>query len=426
MSPVCARSSIQGQRLPRLALILTALLAPAASRGETLLVGELRALTGRSAGNPLEGELGKSPDDEQQPSGFLGLQARWDLDALTQSGLDLSAWQFNLSVLRYPSSEKPVALTEAFLRYRPIPDSAWRNQWRAGLFYAPLSLENSEALWQPQGFLSSSAINTWLGEEVRTTGIEWNGDWLGQRSGSDHDLGITLAVFCCNDPAGGLLSWRGWALHDRQYGWGEETEFAALPALTENGSFRSQEAYGSPFTEIDQRYGYYASLHWQHRGGIRIALSHYDNRGDPLAFEEGQWAWYTEFDQLSLKWQPSTDWTVLLQWLDGHTEFGRHRNRMIDNRFAAGFVSFARQWHQHRFSLRYDDFSVTDDDETPDDDNNEDGSAGTLAWQWQIDPNCLLLTEAMTIQSKRPARHYFGDAAEQSEHSLQIAIRFSW
>src|SRR5262249_17494391 len=65
-------------------------------------------------------------------------------------------------------------VTEAYMDWRPIPKSANQQQVRFGAFYPPFSLENVDLGWQSPFTYSYSAINTWLGEEIRPVGVEWS------------------------------------------------------------------------------------------------------------------------------------------------------------------------------------------------------------------------------------------------------------
>src|SRR5215467_7194125 len=89
--------------------------------------------------------------------------------------LDASAWG--------DGDRNPVDLTEAYLQFRPYPFSGWRFRLKTGAFYAPISLENRASGWESPYTLSYSAINTWVGEELRTLGAEGQLDWLGTRTG---------------------------------------------------------------------------------------------------------------------------------------------------------------------------------------------------------------------------------------------------
>ena len=67
-----------------------------------------------------------------------------------------------------------VDVTEAVVDWRPIPRSRNQQQLRFGAFYPSFSLENTERGWQSPFTYSYSAINTWLGEEIRPFGAEWS------------------------------------------------------------------------------------------------------------------------------------------------------------------------------------------------------------------------------------------------------------
>jgi hypothetical protein len=96
--------------------------------------------------------------------------------------LDASAWG--------DDDRNPLDLTEAYLQFRPYPLNGYRFRLKAGAFHAPISLENRAAGWESPYTLSYSAINTWLGEELRTIGVEGQLDWLG-RAHVRYALGTT-------------------------------------------------------------------------------------------------------------------------------------------------------------------------------------------------------------------------------------------
>jgi hypothetical protein len=90
-------------------------------------------------------------------------------------------------------------LTEAFLEWRPIPDSRNHHQVRAGAFYPPLSLENSGHGWQSPYSYSFSAIDTWLGEEIRPVGAEWSMRRRLGFAGSPQEIRVLAGAFYGND-----------------------------------------------------------------------------------------------------------------------------------------------------------------------------------------------------------------------------------
>src|SRR4051812_10493038 len=57
---------------------------------------------------------------------------------------------------------------EAYVRYRPVSTSPVRWSVKAGAFFAPFSLENTELGWSSYWTITPSAIDSWFGEELRT------------------------------------------------------------------------------------------------------------------------------------------------------------------------------------------------------------------------------------------------------------------
>jgi len=170
-------------------------------------------------------------------------------------------------------------LSQAYLTFRPMRSKKVAFSGRAGLMWPPVSLEHEGADWHVKDSITPSAINSWIGEEVRPVAAEAT---LSANLG-DHKLRATGALFAANDTSGTLLTFRGWALHDR-------TTLAfhhqPLPPLDSDLA-----GYQAPFTHplldvepgFARRPGYYAKLVWQPPVPVRIELFRYDNRANPEA-----------------------------------------------------------------------------------------------------------------------------------------------
>src|SRR3954463_15848279 len=167
-------------------------------------------------------------------------------------------------------------LSQAYLSFKPMRGGKIAFSARAGLMFPPVSLEHEGADWHVRDSITPSAINSWIGEEVRPVAVEGT---LAANLG-EHKLRATAAVMAANDTAGTLLTFRGWALHDRTtLAFGRQP----LPPL---GDFAG---YQAPFTHplIDlhrgfaHRPGYYAKLSWQPPAPLHIELFRYDNRANP-------------------------------------------------------------------------------------------------------------------------------------------------
>jgi hypothetical protein len=317
-----------------------------------------------------------------------------------------------------------VDLTEAYVEWRPVPKSPRRHRLKAGAFFPPLSLENVELAWDSPFSLSSSAINSWIGEELRTLGAEWSMQRaLGEPSARRHVRTFASAYFG-NDPAGVLLVWRGWALHDRQSRLGDVLPLAPLPQLAPGAMFEQQAPRAEPFLETDDRPGYYVGAELALNRKALLTFTQYDNHADPLSLRDGQYGWSTRFDHVGAQFELSRGAGLVTQWLDGRTAMGPRLTgpRVVDADFDAYFVLLTKSIASHRVSLRYDNFSITDRDGTPLDDNSEVGSAWLVGYRYAPSPRLVLDAEWLEVESTRPARAYFGQAPLATERLLQLQV----
>jgi hypothetical protein len=338
----------------------------------------------------------------------------------SQSGLRLGRARFALSEalgevwsLRLDASawgdhdSNPVDLTEAYLQFRPYPFAGYRFRLKAGAFHAPISLENRAAGWESPYTLSYSAINTWLGEELRTIGAEGQLDWLGTRTGHGFDVALTGGLFGWNDPAGTVIAYRGFALDDRQ-----TTLFGRV------GS-------SSVFREIDDRAGYYAGIEARYFDRVVIRALHYDNRADPEAFDRATstYAWNTHFNSVGLRAETSDGWTLIAQYLDGETYTEQH-DEYLGGPFRARFALVSRQMHNHRLSVRYDSFAV--DSESTDGSGSQQGHAWTAAYVFEPNAQWRFTLEWLRVTSDTANRALeLGLPRLATETQLQLAVRFA-
>jgi hypothetical protein len=408
-----------------LLLALAALPAAAFEQRFTAFVS-LRGIAVDGERSWLDGGLGKlryGDDDEPIGLGAANVSYRARFTPTVS---------FHGSATAYGDGDHAIDLDEAFLEWKPVPRSAWRWQARAGAFHAPFSLENTEPGWRTPYTISSSALNTWLGEELRTIGGELQLTHAGAHAGSPHDFTLLGALYRANDPAGALLSWRGWALSDRQTGLFERLPLAPLPGFTDTGSFPPQGDFEEPFREIDHRTGYYAGAQWDYLQRSRLRVQRYDNCGDPgaLTLAGQQWAWRTRFEHVAWHLRLPRDTELIAQHAWGNTEMDGFTGPLVDADFRASFLLLSHSFERQRVSVRYDRFAVEDRDPTPDDPNDETGHAWTAAWflagertrygSWRVG------AEYLQVASWRPARTLFGNDAHQDERSLQLLAEWKY
>lgn len=322
----------------------------------------------------------------------------------------------------------PVDFTEAYVEWRPVPRSATRYRVKLGMFYPRLSLENTGAGWTSPYTLSSSAINAWVAEEIRTTGIEFSMSHRPAALGGAHTFSINLAAFGGNDPAGSLLAWKGWSVHDRQTRPSDDLPLPPVPQLLPGGMFGHQEPYAEPLLELDDALGYFVNLEWQMGRRLLLRIARYDNEADPAVFERGQYGWYTEFNHVGIQATLPGELGLFAQWMGGSTVMGPWLGEWypVDAEYDSYYLMLTRAFGPHRLSVRYDEFAVTDNDEIPDDDNGEDGHAWTATYQYEINDVAIIALEWLGIHSERPAFAYFGADTSVTERQLQLALRLSF
>ena len=371
--------------------------------------------------------------------GNLGLRygAGEDLQ-LGQAGIEASyrlqpEWQLRGAAIAYyqgdaePQAE--LALTEAFLHHRPIPSGRWRQEWKLGLFHVPLSLENRGPLWSSPYSSNASTINSWVGEELRTLGAEWRWRLPAHHNPRRWDLSGYAAIYGFNDPTGAMLTWRGWASHNRQAGIGSDYPIAPLPSLRPGYTFEHQAPEYEPFVEVDNRAGFYLGGEAARGRNLRLTALYYDNQGDPGALEDGQYAWRTRFQQLGLHWRMPGNTELLSQYLRGDTLMGTQRGARVKADYWSAYLLLSKRWQQHRLSLRWDRFEVIDRDTTYRDSNDEHGRSLTASYSYRWRKAWKASLDYIDWRSERTARHYLvADAAQPQLHSRQwqLTLRRYW
>ena len=335
------------------------------------------------------------------------------------------AWSATVVGTLQGGSRTEAGLSEAFLSYKPMRSEKLRFSARAGLMWPPVSLEHGGSDWHVLDTVTPSAINSWIGEEVRPLAAEAS---LGAKVGSQEFTG-TFAVMAANDTAGALLTLRGWGLHDRKTLAFHRQRLPELPELLEY----SQPQFTTPLLDVDEgfarRPGYYARLVWTPPVPVRIELFHYDNRADPEAVNEDvEWGWRTRFNNIGLVARPAAATTIKVQAMKGTTRMGFVDNgrRWIDAHFQSAFVLATQDFGTSHLSGRVETFRDRNSGSFVTAEEDEQGWAGTIAYRKQLSANLTLLAELLHVESKRDQRLLSGIAAHQAQTQLQLVARARW
>lgn len=403
-------------RSPLLLFACAASLAGGAHAAELRGMLDLRAVASDTEHGWTRAGLGKQRYDKSSDGLRLGqavLRGDADLADTVTASLVLSAADDRRGV---------VDVNEAWLEWSPIPGGPWKARVKAGAFFPVISREVAydSIGWTPARTVSSSAINSWIGEEFRTRGLELNLLHRGRAQGSPHDFGFTAALFGANDPAGTVIGWRGWSISDRISGLGEALRLADLPVYRAGGAIPRQTRDARLFREIDHRIGYYAGASYAYANWLEIDAMHYDNRGDPLVVKDGQYSWNTRFNHVGARVHAG-QWELLLQAMDGSTLMGP---QAVQLGYRSWYALASHPLGPGTLALRYDRFSASEHDAIPADPNGETGHAVALAYSYAISASLDLVAEALTVQSTRPARVLVGELPAQRERSLTASLRW--
>ncbi|WP_133500896.1 hypothetical protein [Cognatilysobacter terrigena] len=410
------RHIVRRRRLSLAALVFASAFGPAALAQSFHVQGAIDARVGATTSDSASGFDG----------GFGKARLGADDGHFDVHGALLADWQLAPTLLasaevRYtPESRKPFDVLDAWLRWRPVSTSAWRGSVKAGMFFPPISLENDAIGWTSPYTITPSAVNTWVGEELRTLGVEGQVEHRGARG----TLSASLAVFQKNDPAGELLATRGWAMHDIVSGLDgslrEPDAVAAVFGTAPPIRFR-------PYLELDHRLGAYAAVDWQSPAQSRVTAIVYDNRADPAREVDyaGRelYGWRTRFWNVGAQHRVG-DTVVIAQVMRGSTIIEPLPGFQLDTHFAAGYVLAARDVGRWRPAARFDLFQAKQTPGGGPQARDEHGHAVTLALNWRPDDRWRVTGEVLHIDSTRNQRRFDGLDPHQRELLVQANVRW--
>ena len=317
--------------------------------------------------------------------------------------------------------EHGVDLLEAFFSYLPEQKGPVGFSARAGVMWPEISLEHTTGgAWNPVNTLTPSAINSWVGEEVKVLGVEGTV----RTSLGDNMVALTGSIFGFDDTAGTLLSFRGWALHSDK-----ATVFGHFP-LPPLNSFITllQQHETRSMIEIDHRPGFYGRVEWRPPAPFGVALFYYDNRANPQAFRpDGQWGWRTRFLNLGINADLGPKTRLLAQGITGSTVMGFKTNaeRWVHTQFRSAFVSITQTLSDKAaVTGRIEAFRTHELGSEMSPLDSEHGWSTTIALRYNLRDNLTGFAEAMNVRSRRGVRADLGLDPFQPQTVFQLGLRF--
>ncbi len=307
-----------------------------------------------------------------------------------------------------------VDLIEAYLRYRPVSTSAWRWSVKLGAFFPPGSLENDQIGWTSAWTITPSAINSWIGYELRTIGAEGRIEWRRD----DGTLALTGALFGWNDPAGVLIADRGWSFDDRVSGIFEHERLPDAVAISQH---KTSPVQAELFRELDNTPGWYLNLSWDPADIGSFQIMRYDNDADPKVQSGGQFAWHTNFWNAGFSKQIENV-TLLAQAMTGSTKIQPSPTFYTATNFSSAYVLAGIDLDPWRLAARVDLFRTQTHATFPSP-ASENGSSGTLAATWFARSWLQFTGELIVVDSTRLQRLIVNDPAHVTERQLQLMAR---
>ncbi|PYQ49864.1 MAG: hypothetical protein DMF59_12395 [Acidobacteria bacterium] len=230
---------------------------------------------------------------------------------------------------------------------------------RGGLFWFPTSLENVDPLWNSRYTISNSALNSWIGQEVRPIAAD-------VQFSPNFYFTIGATAFRGNDTMGSELAARGWTIGNRLTVYDEV--IASVPDTT--------RPIGP---EVDNRIGDSGRIRVQIPERALLQFTHIDNRAKLLLRAAPETPWRTKFDVVGAQLGTTGPTTVAAEWAYGSTQLGFPGGSFTMD-FDTVYVLLSQKRGPSRWTARVERFTTNDHRRKTNDINRERGSALTLSY----------------------------------------------
>ena len=305
---------------------------------------DLRAVSSDGRESFLDNGQGKLRFDEDHQGIQLGrLRAAWNqpLGEVFSAHVEASTWD--------DDDKNPIDLTEAYLEYRPYPRAGLRTRLRLGAFYPPMSLESRAVGWETPYTITPSAISSWIGEEIRTVGLEGQVDWLGTRLGhslrpATHRRRVRLERSGRHDARRPRLR----AARPPDHVVRPRRRAADRSRIRRRKNCSTRSTTGRGTTSARRR-----------ATSIARCSTSCTTTIAPIppskCLRVRDFAWLTKFDAAALRIETGNGWTAILQALDGDTYIAPG-GFWLDWEFDSQSALLAKRVGAHMLAVRYDAF----------------------------------------------------------------------
>jgi hypothetical protein len=289
--------------------------------------------------------------------------------------------------------------------YVDLYNEHWR--LRGGAFWLPTSRENVDSLWTSRYTITASALNSWIGEEVRP----WGADL---QYSPNFYLTAGATAFRGNDTMGTALAARGWTLGNRLSVYNEEI---ALPPP--DTTFRP---IGK---DLDGKNGYAERIRLTLPERAMLQVTHIDNRAPLVESLYGETPWHTRFNIVGGELGTSGPTTLAAEWASGSTAVGFPGGSATMD-FATTYVLLSHKRGADRWTIRVERFSTRDHARSADDGSRENGHAVTVAWLRDAGDHVRVGLEYANVKGDRPGAATVGFDPKVGGSAISVEARYSY
>jgi hypothetical protein len=280
-------------------------------------------------------------------------------------------------------------------------------RFRAGSFWLPTSRENVDPLWTSRYTITFSALNTWIGQEVRPLGADL------QFSPSFY-FTVGATAFRGNDTMGTVLADRGWVFGNR------------LSVYDENIAVPPTDDITKPIgRDLDSRNGYSERIRISLPERAMLQFTRVDNRTEIRPGRPPEIPWLTKFYIVGGEIGTTSPSTVAAEWMSGDTTLAFPRGTFTMD-FDTAYILASHKRGHDRWTARIERFSTRDHKRSSDDFNREHGHAFTIAWLREASDHVRAGLEYVRVKGDRPGAVSAGADPRTGGSTITIEVRIAY
>ncbi len=289
--------------------------------------------------------------------------------------------------------------------YADFYNDHWR--LRLGNFWLPTSRENTGPLWTSPYTITYSALNTWIGEELRPTGADL-------QFSPNFYVSLGATAFRGNDRAGTELAARGWSFGNRLTLYDEPLPLPAPGTTTR------------PIThDLDHHNGYAGRIRLQLPERALLQIAHIDNRAELRPEIDGQTPWQTRFNVIGATVGLTSPTTAAAEWSSGRTSVAfPHGIFGLD--FKTGYVLLSQKNGADRWTVRFDRFWTKSHLPMSYDSSYENGRAVTVAWLHDTSAHMRTGVEYARVKGDRQGLDELGLNPNTGGSTITLELRYGF